>query len=570
MRTAKVLPRTSPIIYTCELEVCPQCNGPLSEVNYVNGRKTVQTMAAVLTIGYRPKVCATPTGSACERHLPSAIWQQIAPKYCTYGYDVIAQIGWERRENQLPFETIHAHLNEQVQISEAHVRYLYHHRYLPLLACHERQRLTELTRLAHTSGLLLGLDGLMPEGGEPQLWIVRELQTGYTLRCGWLSCEDEATFIEFLRPIAELHLPITAVLSDKQRGLVPAVATVFPHARHAFCQQHYLDNAAEAVAEADEQMKITLRKQVRAEVGDLIRQKQAEKGAVLTVTGLIPSPVPSPTAPTTATPPAQPADGEAQEREQIVQDLLQRVRYLLTLKGRPPFRLAGIEMFARLQEVVRCLERLLRHQPEPRLVQLRDGLRHALRSVRADYNELTQAAAWLTQLAEVLDPEQNPPRSADEVRCDWEACLEQIEAAGAASPRLEEFSATIRRVSASYAPGLFHTYDVLGLPRTNNARESEFRDLRRRLLRTTGQVGATRRLLQREGAWELIPGVGSVAETVAALAQVGRDEFLKEQARIRTHRARFRLHIRSVKQSQKQLNQLVRRWKALPATSRLE
>jgi hypothetical protein len=135
--------------------------------------------------------------------------------------------------------------------------------------------------------------------------------------------------------------------------------------------------------------------------------------------------------------------------------------------------LAGIELFARLQEVVRCLERLLRHQPEPRLVQLRDGLRHALRTVRADYNELAQAATWLTQLAEVLDPGQNPARSAQAVRRDWEGCLEQIEAEGAASPRLKEFGATIRKVSASYAPGLFHTYDVVGLPRTNNERESE-------------------------------------------------------------------------------------------------
>ncbi|MDP2977174.1 MAG: aldehyde dehydrogenase family protein [Anaerolineales bacterium] len=54
------------------------------------------------------------------------------------------------------------------------------------------RHLGELEGLAHHSGLLLGLDGLMPEGGEPQLWlgshqplwVVRELQTGWTLRHG--------------------------------------------------------------------------------------------------------------------------------------------------------------------------------------------------------------------------------------------------------------------------------------------------------------------------------------------------------------------------------------------------
>ena len=566
MRTPKALPRTPPTVYTCELDGCPQCHGTLRTVDYWNGLKTVQTMSAVMSIAYRPKVCSTPTGLACERLLPSAGWQQIAPKYSTYGYDVIAQIGWERQKHNLPFETIHAYLKDRVQISEAYVRYLYHHKYLALLACHERQRLLELTRLAHTSGLLLGLDGLMPEGGEPQLWLVRELQTGWTLRCGWLSAEDETAFAEFLRPIADLQLSVKAILSDKQRGLLPAVAAVFPNAHHAFCHLHYLKNAATPVAVADEQMKITLRQQVRAEVGDLIRQKQAEKPAVLTVTGLIPSPAPTPAPVPAATHAAAPRRDVEPEREALVQDLLHRVRYLLTLKGRPPFRLAGIEMFEHLQDVVRCLDRLVRHHPEPRVLELRQGLRAALHTVRADYRELNQAATWLDQLAEVLEPAQHPRRSGDQVRTEWLTRLKQIAAEGAGSVRLQGFSATIRKVSDSYAAGLFYTYDLANLPRTNNDRESEFRDLRRRLLRTTGQVGAVRRLLHREGAWELIPRLGSLPETVMALTQVEQGELVKEQQRIRTHRARFRLHTRSVKQSRRQLNQLVRRWHALPAT----
>jgi transposase-like protein len=69
-------------------------------------------------------------------------------------------------------------------------------------------------------------------------------------------------------------------------------------------------------------------------------------------------------------------------------------------------------------------------------------------------------------------------------------------------------------------PGLFHCYDVPGLPRTNNDRESEFRDLNRRLLATTGQKRLVKLII--------------------------------------------RLHTRSAKLSQAQLKQLVQRWKALP------
>ncbi len=52
--------------------------------------------------------------------------------------------------------------------------------------------------------MLLTLDGLAPEGGEPQLWVVRELLSGITLRSGWMSQQDENAFVNFLRPIADL------------------------------------------------------------------------------------------------------------------------------------------------------------------------------------------------------------------------------------------------------------------------------------------------------------------------------------------------------------------------------
>ena len=563
MRIPTTLYRTSPTIFMCELSQCPECEGRLRPLAYVNGRKTIQTMQAVLSIAYRPKACDENGCRAAERPLPSAAWQQLAPKYGTYGYDVIAQIGWERQMGRATFELIQARLSQRVQISESGVRYLYHQKYLPLLACHERQHLPALRALAQTSGLLLSLDGLMPEGGEAQLWVIRELQTGWTLRSGWLSSQDETSLTEFLRPLAALDLPVKATMSDKQRSLVLAIEAVFPTARHGFCQVHYLQNAATPVAEADEQMKIALRQNVRAQVRDLIQQKTPEKPTEMTITGLIPSPLPAPSA-TRVTP----AAAVAQAQEQIVQDLLHRVRYLLSLKGRPPFRLAGQEMFARLQEVVRCLDQLLRHQPEPRLLALRAGLRQALTAVRPTYRELGVAADWLARLAAVLDPAGQPvARTGAQVRAEWEACLADLDQARQASPRLRALGAHIAKVSQAYAPGLFHTYDIPGLPRTNNGRESEFREVKRRLVSTTGQRGAVKRLLLREGAWELIPHPASLAETISAISQVDGQALREEERRVHRHRACFRLHTRSAKQSQAQLKRLVQRWKTLPAKS---
>jgi hypothetical protein len=568
MRTPKGLYSMKPTVYTCELETCPRCGGPLVAWHYVSGPKTVQTLTAVVTIGQRPKHCADPTCPGHAMAWKSAAWLQIAPQYCTYGYDVIAQIGWQRQTRRERFGEIHQLLRASVPICEAQVRYLYHYQYLPLLACHERQHREALQALADERGLILSLDGLAPEGGEPQLWVVRELQTGLTLRSGWLSLQDQATFADFLQPIADQGWRVVAVMSDKQRGLEPAVPQVFPTARHAFCQTHYFKNAAAAVAAADETMKVTLRQGVRAAVGDLIRGEggTAQPG-VLTVTGLVPSPLaatPTPRTTPSQTEPDRPPPAQ-EERQAIVQDLLRRVRYVLTLKARPPFRLAGLEMVVRLTEVLTCLETLIQHHTDARLVQLRQGLHSALQAVHQDYDDLRQAAAWLDQIAALLDPAKQPERTGDAVRTALFTYLEELDQQTQDTPRLRAFYTKIRDVSHSYAKGLFHSYDLPALPRTNNDRESEFRDLNRRLLSTTGQKGLVRRLIQREGAWELLPGPTSLQATRLAISQVPPADLRQEQQRVRHHRQRFRLHIRSAKQSNAQLQRLVQRWTALPA-----
>jgi hypothetical protein len=565
MRTPREYYPRNPIVYTFELDTCPECSGPLN-IAYTSKPKVVQTMGGVMAIACRPQYCPGPDCRRRQVICKPAQWQQVAPWYCTYGYDVIAQIGWLRQAHFERFEAIHQALYPRLQISESEVRHLYHERYLPLLACHERQYLGELKCVSEQTGLILSTDGLAPEGGEPQLWVVRELQLGLTLRSGWLSQQDQGTFVNFLQPIADLGLRVVAVMSDKQRGLELAIPIVFPQAKHGFCQMHYLKNAAEPVAEEDQAMKVTLRKGVRSEVGELIRREKVEKPGVLTVTGLVPTPVEEPREqpqPESRVSPTVP-DPIVQEHEAVVQDLLRRVRYLLTLKGRPPFRLAGIEMFERLSEVKTCLDTLLQHRKDLRLIKLRCGLHNALLSVQPDYSDLRQAADWLEHIADLLDPEGKPDRDATQVQQELLSYLDDIDQESQNSPRLRRFCNKIRKTTLNYTPGLFHSYDTPGLPRTNNDRESEFRDLNRRLLSTTGQKGLVKRIIQRVGAWELIPRPGSLRDTVSALSHVDPDEFSQERQRIRQHRARFRLHTRSAKQSRAQLEQLEHRWQALP------
>lgn len=147
MRTSRVFYAKEQTVYSFELSQCPSCQGALHRAYTSNG-KTVQTMRGVWRVIHHPSRCSDPDCACFAQVFPSARWLEFAPKHCSYGYDVIAQIGWQRQTGRQCFREIHEFLEGRLQISASEVRHLYHERYLPLLACHERQQLETLHALS--------------------------------------------------------------------------------------------------------------------------------------------------------------------------------------------------------------------------------------------------------------------------------------------------------------------------------------------------------------------------------------------------------------------------------------
>ena len=109
MRTQGIFYSGKGTVYDCELEGCLKCHGPM-RVAYTSKYKTVQRMKGVMMIAQRTKRCVDPSCEASPTILGSVEWGRVAPVSCTYGYDVIAQIGWQRQTMQRPFVTIHTDL----------------------------------------------------------------------------------------------------------------------------------------------------------------------------------------------------------------------------------------------------------------------------------------------------------------------------------------------------------------------------------------------------------------------------------------------------------------------------
>ena len=134
--------------------------------------------------------------------MQSAAPQAVTVSGCTYGLDIIAQVGWWRDREHLTRQEAHKRLIEKgVQISEREVDNLYTH-YQVLMACTHsgKQRALEQA-VKERGGLIVGLDGLAPERASEQLWIVREVQTDTILVVAWLERVDYKTLHSLLKPV---------------------------------------------------------------------------------------------------------------------------------------------------------------------------------------------------------------------------------------------------------------------------------------------------------------------------------------------------------------------------------
>jgi hypothetical protein len=109
--------------------------------------------------------------------------------------------------------------------------------------------------------------------------------------------------------------------------------------------------------------------------------------------------------------------------------------------------------------------------------------------------DIRAAFAWVQEAAEIL--ENRARETAALVRSRYAALLErmraQTEAVGTLQGAVEQFL----KVTQSYWPGLFHCYDVQGLPRTNNDIEHFFGTVRHRERRCSGRKRASATLVVR-------------------------------------------------------------------------
>lgn len=265
-RPQRSYPDAERVILECELKECVHCGRPLVPGGTWHVRKYVQTMKGPLFVAGKSKKCDAHDRTHRGHHYDAGGVLRISLPTSTYGFDVLAFIGWQHEHEHKQFVEIQRMLNEcGVEVCERNVGRLYR-QFLALLGgMNERVkgRLDETAK--EHGGLIWGIDALQPEGHGTLLYVLYEVLSGTPAAGIQLDHPTAKVLIEWLRPYQALPYQVLATLSDGEKAIIAALETCWPDAPRQRCQEHYLGNLAEPVLEVDGK----LRQWMRNELGGL-------------------------------------------------------------------------------------------------------------------------------------------------------------------------------------------------------------------------------------------------------------------------------------------------------------
>jgi len=479
-RHAADRPVEGDLVYTATQDVCPHCGRVLAV--YQNDARRVQGLDAMFWMRRRDKRCRPDCPG------PRPIWYatrdlRVVLPQRIYGLDVTLTVGERHLLDGVPLGRITADLNARgVPIDQRHTGRVFR----DFVALTQLARGTDeavKARLRAQGGVVLMCDGVQFDDRSPVLYLVWDAISGEPLfgaRKRYRGMDDLVPLLEHAR---DMGVPIVGVVTDKEKGLVPAVKEVFPDVPYQFCHTHFLKNCAKPLQEDLAKLQASV-------------QRRAE--AVHTVSKLIAHDDDEPHVPPSA--PMSEAD--------LVREVCDLARANSRVSGKAPLDPAELKRHERLVALHAFIgEAKMKPGPDgrPGTWPLLDRLEQALAPT---WHE-TRVAGRVGRHTDILrsvahelsnDPDrEDRPESAVEAQARFEACLAELAAdtprTGLAAPTGAFIDSILERYER-YREHLFVCFDDGRIPATTNSLEGFF--------------GRTKSTLRRAG------GAGSTTNTVVA------------------------------------------------------
>jgi hypothetical protein len=518
MKQKKEFPNLETLYYRPELDYCLACGGRLKR-SHIRWRKTIVGLnesGRVFNMAYRcvnPKRCSAP-----DRVYRSAYADGLSLAHYTYGLDVIVYIGQQRMREKRTMPEIHRALQERenpVLISERNVQNLFD-AYLALRACsHGRQIEKHRPEIEANGGVVLGIDGARPEKGQPGLYIFRDAVSGCRLHSALLDSADTDSLVRELQVVKELGLPIQGIISDDEQAIVAAVSRVFPGIPHGLCHIHFLKAAQRPIYEEDQALAKELKKPLRS-LNQVEREVQKDSNSVTEL---------------------------SKNRQEALRRYLDAVRGLLMRKGQAPFQLAGTAIYDALAQLTDSFARSQEQADHWVLKQLQTMSKSYL-AHQTVYERVQRRQQWFLGLADLMNvPETEThgwaTQEGAEVAQSISDYLEQLQDEADELREDQAYFRYLRTRFDHWAPGLFWTYEIPALPRTNNDLEVDIGNIKEQYRRTTGRRSLKDYLMRYGPYLTFDSDQDDPQELLAWFRDIDRQTFLDEQAKLNALRERL-------------------------------
>lgn len=227
---------------TAAEEICPTCSSPLQVLQHRD--RSIQRLDGLLYLLRRNRACPN---LACPNERTYRVPEDIrlALPRMTFGTDVVLAVGDRHLRQRQSLSLIGRELTASgVAIDQTHVGRLLRV-YVSLEHCTRGREEQVIRKLRAQGGILLMADAVQHDGHEPPLYVAWDAISGTPLFGERRESRGKEDLVELLERVKAMEVPVIATVSDKETGLLPAMAAVFPGAPQQYCQTHYLKNCAE-------------------------------------------------------------------------------------------------------------------------------------------------------------------------------------------------------------------------------------------------------------------------------------------------------------------------------------
>ena len=435
---------------------CAGCKQPL-EAAYITHGRTIYTLTKILHVRGNVKTCSNKNcrfkGKKIEPYMP-------APKGCSVGFDVLAEIGCHLTHENKTLDEVRNWLEDNYSL-EICVKSVanYRDRFLWLLGSEPSK--TDLNNLRSRGNVVISIDGIEPNKGHDILYIVRDVTSSMILAAEVLEKSATQDIIGFLQKIVEMQLPIVGIVSDKQASIVKAVQTLFPSIPYQLCQLHFIQAISKVFNARDKIFQQELKASLHS-ISTIFTKSMKDhhkEGKI------------------------------SDDQYNIIQDLHRCIKAIVTRTKKYPNKTVGIQLHDDLTNILETLEMFDDILPLDEFRYAIDILRPLLGLYEQEYQALQDRRSFIEGIQECLISKKSTCR---------EDLIDYIEDyIDHAKLDMVAHAKYLLKMTKRWLGGLFEYLKHPKIPRTNGALESFINITKRKHRKITGQKHNGDSLLRR-------------------------------------------------------------------------